>query len=139
MLVQPDISVEVYGGLLSRIWRPGLEDQGLVRIDWVIRDDAANPFGAVQGGIVATVLDETAVLAGHVLSDGARLYPALNLQTEFFAPTPPGAAVVFGRVRREGKSTAFLEAWITVRPDQPLDLSGWSATLTLTARSVTAG
>jgi acyl-coenzyme A thioesterase PaaI-like protein len=139
MLVQPDIAVEAYGGLLSRTWRPGLEDQRLVRIDWVIRDDAANPFGAVQGGIVATVLDETAVLAGHVLSDGARLYPALNLQTEFFAPTPPGAATAFGRVRREGRSTAFLEAWITTAPEAPLDLTGWSATLTLTARPVPAG
>lgn len=138
MLVQPDISVEAYGGLLTRSWRPGLEDQGLVRVDWVIRGDAANPFGAVQGGIVATVLDETAVLAGHVLSDGARLYPALTLQTEFLAPTPPGAAAAFGRVRREGKSTAFLEAWLTTTPEAPLDLTGWSATLTLTARPIPA-
>lgn len=139
MLVQPDTPVAAYGGMLTRTWRPGWENQGLVRIDWSISDAAANPFGAVQGGIVATVLDETAVLAGHVLSDGAQLYPALNFSTEFFKPTSPGFIAAFGRVRREGGSTAFLEAWITDQSEHPLDLAGWRATLTLTARPVPAG
>jgi acyl-coenzyme A thioesterase PaaI-like protein len=139
MLIQPDVVLETYGGLLARAWRKGCEDEGLVQVDWEISRAAANPFGAVQGGIVATVLDETAVLAGHVLSGGARLYPALNFSTEFFAPTAPGAVSAFGRVRREGKSTAFLEAWITSMPEAPLDLTGWSATMSLTARPVPAG
>lgn len=137
--IEPGEAVEVYQGLFQRTLVKVEAAARRARVDWTPSKSAANPFGALQGGLVATVLDETAVLAAYVLSGGTTLYPAHSFHVDFMGPTPCAPLACFGAVRREGKSTAFLESWITTAPDAPDDRAAWLAAMTLTCRPVGVG
>ena len=104
--------IKVYGGLFARqLLRVDRENRS-ASVLWTPSSDCANPFGMVQGGLIATILDETAVLAGHLLTDKQFLFPSLSFNVEFFAPVPCEPIEAIGRLNKQGRSSAFLEAVI---------------------------
>src|SRR5688572_9905360 len=69
-----------------------------------------NPHGAVQGGFVAAMLDDTMGPALVSMTDGASVPSSLEMHVSFLRPVKPGRVVGRGRVVQLGRSVAFLEA-----------------------------
>jgi uncharacterized protein (TIGR00369 family) len=85
-------------------------DAGEVTIGFDGKSDFLNPAGAVQGGFLAAMLDDTMGPAVLVKSDGALFTPTIALNVTFIAPAPPGPLTGRGRIVHLGRSVAFLEA-----------------------------
>ena len=68
-----------------------------------------NPTGAVQGGFVAAMLDDTMGPAVFAMGKGEIFAPTLDLHVSFLKPARPGNFVGRAKVVSLGKSIAFLE------------------------------
>lgn len=69
-----------------------------------------NPIGTLQGGIVAAILDDVfsvAILARLALDDSA---PTVEMKVSFLQPVIAGRVRGIGRVLKQGRSMAFVEA-----------------------------
>jgi uncharacterized protein (TIGR00369 family) len=64
----------------------------------------------VQGGIVATMLDDASAFAAIVKSGLPIYVPTLEFKTSFFAPAMTGLLYAEARCLRLGKTVAFMEA-----------------------------
>ena len=95
-------------GLSGRI-RELSYDAGTVTLDFEVAQSLANPFGTVQGGIIATLLDACIGIAGAVKSGGTLAMPLIEMKTSFVRPILPGTVVGMGEVIRLGKNLAFIE------------------------------
>lgn len=84
-------------------------DAGTIEVGFTAGEAFTNPTGAVQGGFVAAMLDDTMGPAAFAMGKGAIFAPTLDLHVSFIRPAPPGAFVGKGRVVSLGKSIAFLE------------------------------
>ena len=81
---------------------------GTIEIAFTATDQFLNPAGAVQGGMLAAMLDDTmgpALVA--TLGDG-EWAPTTDLHVQFLSPAKPGRLVGRGRVVRRGRDIAFL-------------------------------
>lgn len=83
-------------------------EAGTIEVAFTATDEFLNPFGAVQGGILAAMLDDT---VGPALA--ARLGPdemavTTDLHVQYLRPAQPGRLVGRGRVVREGRDIGFL-------------------------------
>jgi uncharacterized protein (TIGR00369 family) len=107
---------------------------GEVRIGFEGRPEFRNPGGAIQGGLVAAMLDDTLGPAVLVKTGGTHYCATIDLRVSFLAPAMPGRFVGEGRIVKIGKTIAFLEGRL-------LDAAGEVvATATASARVVpTAG
>ncbi|HYJ29858.1 MAG TPA: PaaI family thioesterase [Allosphingosinicella sp.] len=85
-------------------------DAGTIEIGFTAGEAFTNPTGAVQGGFVAAMLDDTMGPAVFAMGKGEIFAPTLDLHVSFIRPALPGAFVGKGRVVSLGKSIAFLEA-----------------------------
>jgi len=95
-------------GLSGRI-RDLSYEAGSVTIAFEVANSLANPFGFVQGGIVATLLDACVGIAGAVKSGGTLAMPLVEMKTSFVRPIVPGRIVGAGEIIRLGKNLAFIE------------------------------
>jgi uncharacterized protein (TIGR00369 family) len=95
-------------GLSGRIRELSYE-AGTVTLEFEVDRSLANPFGAVQGGIVATLLDACIGIAGAVKSGGTLGMPLAEMKTSFVRPVLPGTIVGKGETIRLGKHLAFIE------------------------------
>ena len=85
-------------------------DEARIEIAFHPNNTMLNPHGAVQGGFVAAMLDDTMGPA-LVSSSGDMEAPvSLDLNVTFIQPVLPGRVIGEGRVVSRTKSTAFLEA-----------------------------
>jgi uncharacterized protein (TIGR00369 family) len=84
--------------------------RGTIEVGFTGGEAFLNPAGAVQGGIVAAMLDDTMGPALFAHTEGAIFAPTLDLHVSFIRPARPGAFVGKGRVVNLGRSVAFLEA-----------------------------
>ena len=84
-------------------------EAGTIEIGFVAGEDFTNPTGAVQGGFVAAMLDDTMGPAVFAMGKGEIFAPTLDLNVSFIRPARPGTFVGKGRVVSLGKSIAFLE------------------------------
>jgi uncharacterized protein (TIGR00369 family) len=73
------------------------------------RDEFRNPMGAIQGGFLCAMLDDTMALAALFASNLQSVVPTLEMKASFFAPAQPGTIKGVGRVAKLGKTIAFLE------------------------------
>jgi uncharacterized protein (TIGR00369 family) len=73
------------------------------------RPEFRNPMGAIQGGFLCAMLDDTMALAALFASNFQSVVPTLEMKTSFYAPAEPGTIKGVGRVARLGKTIAFLE------------------------------
>ncbi len=82
---------------------------GTIEVGFTAGEAFTNPTGAVQGGFVAAMLDDTMGPAVFAMGKGEIFAPTLDLHVSFLRPALPGAFVSKARVVSLGKSIAFLE------------------------------
>ena len=100
----PPPAAVTLGGQLVAV-RP---EQGEIEVRFEARPEFVNPFGAVQGGFLAAMLDDTmgpALVATLGPGDTA---PTLELSVQFLRPARTGPLIGRGRVVHRGSGVAFL-------------------------------
>jgi uncharacterized protein (TIGR00369 family) len=83
-------------------------DDGTIEVAFTATEAFLNPAGAVQGGFLAAMLDDTlgpALVAGLDPGDFA---PTTDLHVQFLRPARPGRLLGRGRVVRRGRDVGFL-------------------------------
>jgi uncharacterized protein (TIGR00369 family) len=83
-------------------------DNGTIEVAFRATEAFLNPAGAVQGGFLAAMLDDTlgpALVAGLDPGDFA---PTTDLHVQFLRPARPGRLLGRGRVVRRGREIGFL-------------------------------
>jgi uncharacterized protein (TIGR00369 family) len=83
-------------------------DKGTIEVAFRATEAFLNPAGAVQGGFLAAMLDDTlgpALVAGLEPGDFA---PTTDLHVQFLRPARPGRLLGRGRVVRRGRGIGFL-------------------------------
>lgn len=86
-------------------------EAGSVRMRMRVEDRFCNPMGNLQGGIITTMLDDTAALSIIVKSGRRIAVPTIEFKTSFFAPAPRGTVVEsVGRCLKLGRRIAYGEA-----------------------------
>jgi uncharacterized protein (TIGR00369 family) len=83
-------------------------DEGTVEVAFTATEAFLNPAGAIQGGFLAAMLDDTlgpALAAGLSPGDFA---PTTDLHVQFLRPARPGRLLGRGRVVRRGRDVGFL-------------------------------
>jgi uncharacterized protein (TIGR00369 family) len=103
---------------------------GTVRVSFDARPEFANPTGAIQGGFLAAMLDDTMGPALAATLGPDQFAPTLELKVNYLRPARPGRLVGTGRVIHRGGSIAFLAGELADESGQVL------ATASATARIV---
>ncbi len=83
-------------------------DAGTVRIAFVARPEFANPTGAIQGGFLAAMLDDTMGPALIATLEPDQFAPTVELKVNFVRSARPGRLVGTARVVHRGGTIAFL-------------------------------
>ncbi|MEE4349871.1 MAG: PaaI family thioesterase [Pacificimonas sp.] len=86
------------------------QDAGTVRMAFDIGDMLCNPNGTVQGGIIATMLDDAAATSAIAKGKKRMFVPSLELKVSYFRPAPKGRLYANGRCVKLGRKIAFMEA-----------------------------
>lgn len=81
---------------------------GTVRIGFDGRPEFANPVGAIQGGFLAAMLDDTMGPALVATLEPDQFAPTLELKVSFLRPARPGRLIGTARVVHRGGTIAFL-------------------------------
>jgi uncharacterized protein (TIGR00369 family) len=103
-------------------------DAGTIEVAFTATEDFLNPFGTVQGGFLAAMLDDTLGPALVATLGPGQSAPTTDLHVQFLRPVSPGRLVGRGRIVRRGRDIGFLAGEL-------LDESGTVvATATATAR-----
>ena len=84
-------------------------EAGTIEVGFTAGEAFLNPTGAVQGGFLAAMLDDTKGPAVFAMGKGAIFAPTIDLNVSFLTPAKPGAFVGKGRVVSLGQTIAFLE------------------------------
>jgi uncharacterized protein (TIGR00369 family) len=84
-------------------------DAGRVRIAFDGKPEFRNPAGFIQGGVLASMLDDTMGPAVLVASDGAYFTTTIDMTVSFLAPAKVGPIIGEGAVVQLGKTIAFVE------------------------------
>jgi uncharacterized protein (TIGR00369 family) len=87
--------------------------KGTIRLGFVATDAFLNPAGAVQGGILVAMLDDTMGPALWVMNGEATCSVTIDLSVSFLASASPGDLFGEGRVVQRGKTIAFLEGQLS--------------------------
>ncbi len=114
--------------LLQRMRKRQAPTSALLGMELVALDSAAgtcrfrmeavprlcNPMGNLQGGIIATALDDAAATA-CIVKAGRRVgVPTIEFKVSFYGPAPMNSEVFFdGRVLKLGRTITFAEADMT--------------------------
>ena len=82
-------------------------DKGTIEVAFRATEAFLNPAGAIQGGFLAAMLDDTLgrLVAGLDPGDFA---PTTDLHVQFLRPARPGRLLGRGRVVRRGRDIGFL-------------------------------
>jgi len=94
-------------------------ERGFARSAFDIGMEFCNPTGAVQGGFVAAMLDDTMAIGGLTKIGGGHFLPTLEMKLNYTRPSPPGELFAEGWLVHAGKSIAFLEGRL-LNPDGEL-------------------
>ena len=84
-------------------------EAGATTLRFDVAEARANQLGAVQGGVVATMLDGCIGIAGAVRSGGVLAMPLAQMNVSFVRPVAPGAVIGKGIVTRLGRKVGFIE------------------------------
>ena len=103
---EPPPSAKLLGWTLRAIDPDG----GTIEVGFALDERFTNPGGAVQGGFLAAMLDDTQgpALFGH--THGQAYAPTVDFSISFLKEARPGAFIARGRVVRLGRTIAFTEA-----------------------------
>ena len=106
------------------------ETQGTIRTRFMARPEFANPIGAIQGGFLAAMLDDTLGPALTATLPPNQFAPTLELKVNFIAAARVGPLIGEGRVVARGGTVAFLAGELRTEAGELI------ATATATARIV---
>lgn len=99
------------------------ETAGAARIAFNAGPSLCNKWGALQGGMVAAMLDDLMSIAAGLNLEWGQIVPTLEMKTSFLQPAPPERLIGEGRVVKRGTSVVFLEARLE-SPDGALLATG---------------
>jgi uncharacterized protein (TIGR00369 family) len=83
-------------------------EAGTVEMSFTATEQFLNPFGAVQGGLLAAMLDDTLGPALVATLGPGESAPTTDLHVQFLRPARPGRLVGRGRIVRKGRDVGFL-------------------------------
>jgi uncharacterized protein (TIGR00369 family) len=83
-------------------------EAGTIEVAFTASDRFLNPFGAVQGGLLAAMLDDTLGPALVATLGPGELAPTTDLHVQFLSPARPGRLVGRGRIVRRGGTVGFM-------------------------------
>ncbi len=84
---------------------------GVLRISFVPRPEFANPGGAVQGGFICAMMDDTMGPVALAATGGVKIPVTCDLNTSYFAAPKIGVrCIVEARIEKLGGSIAFTSA-----------------------------
>jgi uncharacterized protein (TIGR00369 family) len=83
-------------------------DLGTIEVSFTATEQFLNPAGAVQGGFLAAMLDDTLGPALVATLDDGEWAPTANLNVQFMKPAKPGELRGSARIVRRGRDAAFL-------------------------------
>ncbi len=86
------------------------QELGTAHMAFHATDSLCNKWGAIQGGMVAAMLDDAISIAMGLTLEWGEITPTFELKTNFLAPVRPGRLVAQGMVIRRGGSVGFTEA-----------------------------
>lgn len=94
-------------------WEPLTIEPGFMRVRYRAKDDFNNPMGAVQGGVLAAMLDDAMSPAVLTLLEAGRFCPTLEMKVSFIRPALARTLVAEGRVVHKTGRYAHVEGRIT--------------------------
>lgn len=104
-------SPETFGSWLSGILVQA--EEGIVEMEFIIRQEMCNPAGVLHGGVIAAMLDEVAGITVYSLGH-TNYHTSVNLVVDFFAPSLPGHRIkARGKMIKRGKKISHLHAQLT--------------------------
>jgi uncharacterized protein (TIGR00369 family) len=83
-------------------------EAGTIEVAFTATEQFLNLAGAIQGGILAVMLDATLSPALIATLDPGQRAPTTDLQLQFVRPARPGRLTGRGRVVRRGKDIGFM-------------------------------
>jgi uncharacterized protein (TIGR00369 family) len=83
-------------------------EAGTIEMSFTATEQFLNPFGAVQGGLLAAMLDDTLGPALVATLGPGESAPTTDLHVQFMRPARPGRLVGRGRIVRKGRDVGFL-------------------------------
>ena len=87
--------------------------KGWIKLAFEGRPEFLNPAGFIQGGMLASMLDDTMGPAVLLKTEGRLYTVSIGMTVSFLAPARPGRLIAEGQVVQLGKSIAFVEASLT--------------------------
>jgi uncharacterized protein (TIGR00369 family) len=83
-------------------------DAGTIEVSFTATAQFLNPAGAVQGGLLAAMLDDTLGPALVATLGPGEWAPTTDLHVQFHSPARPGELRGRGRVTKRGRDIAFM-------------------------------
>ena len=83
-------------------------DAGTIEMSFTATEQFLNPFGAIQGGLLAAMLDDTLGPALVATLGPGESAPTTDLHVQFLRPARPGRLVGRGRIVRKGRDVGFM-------------------------------
>jgi uncharacterized protein (TIGR00369 family) len=111
-------------------WKALSLEPGHVRVRYTAKTEFANPQGAIQGGLLAAMLDDAMGPALVAMLEPGLFATTVELKVNFVRPATAGRLIARGRVVHRGRSIAFLEGRLETADGELV------ATSTATARIV---
>jgi uncharacterized protein (TIGR00369 family) len=102
---------------------------GYAKVRFVARPEFCNPTGAIQGGLLAAMLDDTMGPAGFTTLEAGQFAPTLELKMNFLRPAAPGILIGEGRLVHRTKRVLFLEGTLATEDGEVLATATATATL----------
>jgi uncharacterized protein (TIGR00369 family) len=85
-------------------------NDGWVRMRFEARPEFCNPSGNVQGGLLASMLDDTMGPAVLITTNAEIMPTTIDMSVSFLAPAKPGPLFAEAVVIQLGKTVGFVEA-----------------------------
>ena len=108
------------------------KEAGVLRCAFEATEAFLNPAGVVQGGILASMLDEAMGPVTAAVSGGEVFAQTLEMKISYLRAARPGPIFGEGRIVQRGREILFLEGRLTDAEGRAL------ASASATARAVTA-
>jgi uncharacterized protein (TIGR00369 family) len=104
---------------------------GKAVVRFVPLEEMTNPFGIVQGGLLAAMLDNTMGPATMTIDEG-RGHSTIQMSVNFMGKVRPGEAVIGeARVTKAGKTQIVVEAELYKESDRSMIASATAVNLFL--------
>jgi uncharacterized protein (TIGR00369 family) len=107
---------------------------GTIEVAFEASESFTNPVGAVQGGFLTAMLDDTLGPALVATLPPDQFAVTLDLHVQFLRPARPGRLVGRGRVVRRGRQVCFMSGELLGPDGDPVAVATATAHITQTKR-----